>query len=517
MKRLLTLFLLATPFIGAAQLNVTGGFNATQLGNTLAGNNVNISNATLTGSPLQSGKFNFTGTGFPLQSGVILSNGDIADAIGPNTNGGSGSNLGVPGHPDLTAIAGTQTFDAVEFKFEFEVQSSSVEFKYIFASEEYNEFVGAGFNDVFAFFISGPGITGWENIALVPNTTTPVSIDNINNNSYWQYFNDNTNSAVNIQFDGFTDVLTAKKDGLVPCEVYTLKLVIADAGDGILDAAVFLEENSLVQGTVSASANTFSANNTALEGCIDASFTFALDSATSTNTVIPIGIGGSALNGVDFNPIDTVLVIPAGQTSATIIIDAISDGLPEGVESIELYFTPAPCAPQDTVTLFINDYQTLQYETVVSDLSCFGSNDGEIDFTITGGSPPFSVILTDSASNVSTTYTSLPVTGLEPGTYFIEVIDGYGCPADDIVAGNLYTGGPVFLPDGTPDHFTDQWYAGHTFKCQSDPIGLYHHGTFSYWRIGNDPAIAERNSDHFKATTRRKHHQHGRALRYRTN
>jgi subtilisin-like proprotein convertase family protein len=432
-----------------SQLTVSNGYTATQLGNTLAGNNVNVTNATITGTNAMRGKFNFVGSGFPLQSGVILSNGNITDAIGPNNNSSSGSQLGQPGHPDLTAIAGTQTFDAVEFKFDFEVQSDRIEFKYIFASEEYNEFVGSGFNDVFAFFISGPGIVGWENIALIPNTTVPVTINNVNNGSYWQYFNDNTNGSVNIQFDGFTDVLTAKKEGLVPCEVYTLKLVIADAGDGILDAAVFLEENSLVQGTVSATANTFSANSIALEGCIDASFTFQLDQAFTTNTFIPIGIGGSAVNGVDYNLVDTMLVIPAGQTSATIIIDALSDGLAEGQESIELYFTPAPCQPQDTVTLFINDYQTLEYETNVSDISCFGNGDGQLDFTITGGTAPFTVMLTDSATNVTTTHTTLPITGLEAGTYFINVIDGYGCPAEDIVAGNLYTGGAVFVPDGT--------------------------------------------------------------------
>lgn len=431
-----------------SQLSVTSGYTATQLGNTLAGNNVNVTNATITGGVSQKGKFSFTGSGFPLQSGVILSTGDITDAVGPNSSSSTGSSMGQPGHPDLTAIAGIQTYDAVEFKFDFVVQSSTIEFNYIFASEEYNEFVGSGFNDVFAFFISGPGINGWENIALIPNTNVPVSINNVNNGSYWQYFNDNSNGSVNIEYDGFTDVLTAKKDSLVPCETYTLMLVIADAGDGILDAAVFLEENSLVQGNVSATANTFSANNIALEGCIDASFTFALDSAFSTNTIIPIGIGGSAVNGVDYNLLDTVLIIPAGQTSATIIIDALSDGLPEGQESIELYFTPAPCQPQDTVTLFIDDYQTLEYETTVSDLSCFGSGDGEIDFTITGGTAPFTVMLTDSVTNVTTSYTTLPITGLDAGTYFIDVIDGYGCPADDIVAGNMYTGGPVFLPDG---------------------------------------------------------------------
>lgn len=448
-KKLLCISFLFTGIISNAQLTVSTGFTATQLGNNLAGTNVNVTNATITGAAAQKGTFNFTGSGFPISSGVILSNGNINTAIGPNTNTGAGTDMGQPGHPDLTAISGVQTYDAVEFMFDVEVQSDKIEFNYVFASEEYNEFVGSAFNDVFAFFISGPGIVGWENIAIIPNTSVPVTINNVNNGSYWQYFIDNTSGAVNIQFDAFTTMLTAEKDSLQPCSVYTLKLIIADAGDGILDAAVFLEENSLMQGTVSATSNTFSANNTALEGCIDASFTFSLDTASATNTIIPIGIGGSALNGVDYSIIDTVVIIPAGQTSATIIINALSDGLPEGVEEIELYFTPAPCAPTDTVILYINDYQTLQYETIISDVSCFAAGDGQLDFTITGGTSPFTVELTDSATGLTNSYPTYPITGLSPGTYYINIIDAYGCPAEDIIAGNLYTGGPVFLPDGT--------------------------------------------------------------------
>jgi subtilisin-like proprotein convertase family protein len=454
MKKVLLAALLATGASSYAQMTVSGGFTATQLGNNLAGSNVNVTNATITGTGAQYGTFNYSGTGFPLSSGVILATGNITDAPGPNTNGATTGGMGGPGDPDLTAIAGIQTFDAVSFQFDFEVQSDQIEFSYIFASEEYNEFVGSGFNDVFAFYISGPGITGWENIALVPGTTVPVAINNINNGSYWQYYNDNTTNSFDTEYDGFTDVLVAKREGLIACQTYTLRLVIADAGDQAYDAAVFLQENSLVQSNVSATANTFSANNIALEGCIDASFTFNLDNALPYATEINIGIGGSAVNGVDYELVDTLIVIPAGQTSGTIVIDALSDGLPEGQESIELYFIPAPCQPQDTVILYIDDYQTLEFETIETDVSCAGAADGALDFTITGGTPPFSIIVTDSATNVTATYASYPISGLDTGTYFIQVIDGYGCPAEDIVAGNIFTGAPVFLPDGTGLSYT---------------------------------------------------------------
>ncbi len=442
---ILSLFLFQTSF---AQLSVNNGFTAQQLSNNLAGANVNTFNASITGDALQYGQFSYVGNDLGLNSGVILSTGDIFDAVGPNSSGSTSSNMGGPGDPDLSALAGFNTNDAVVFEFDFEVQSTEIEFNFVFLSEEYNEFVNSGFNDVFAFFISGPGIVGQENLAIVPGTTTPVTINTINNGSFWQFYNDNTGGGVNIEFDGFTTLMTASKDSLQQCGIYTLSLRIADGSDSALDSGVLLEENSLVQGNISASSSTFSANNTALEGCIEASFTFELDSILPYPINIPIGTGGSAINGVDYAQIDTIITIPAGQLSATVIIDAIADGITEGQEVVELYYTPAPCQPQDTVLLYIDDYTPLEYNISPTDVTCNGANDGTVDLTVTGGIPPYTLTLTDSLTGDITSYTTFPVTGLEPGTYYVEVIDGYGCSADDIIAGNFFDAGQTFIPDG---------------------------------------------------------------------
>lgn len=431
-----------------SQLTVNNGYTATQLGNNLAGSNVQTFNATISGDPNQYGEFQFTGTGLGLNSGVIMSTGDIFDAVGPNSSGSTSSNMGGPGDADLSALAGFNTNDAVVFEFDFEVQSNDIEFNFVFLSEEYNEFVNSSFNDVFAFYISGPGITGMENLAVVPGTTTPVTINTINNGSFWQFYNDNTGGGTNIEFDGFTTLMTASKTGLQQCGIYTLSLRIADGSDSAYDSAVLLQENSLVQSNISASSSTFSSNNTALEGCIDASFTFQLDSIMPYAVNIPIGIGGTALNGVDYALIDTLITIPPGQLSATVIIDAIADGLTEGQEVIELYFTPSPCQPQDTVFLYIDDYTPLEYNIFPTDITCNGANDGTVDLTVTGGITPYTLTLTDSITGNQTSYTSFPVTGLDPSTYYVEVIDGYGCTAEDIVAGNLFDAGQTFIPDG---------------------------------------------------------------------
>ena len=128
---------------------------------------------------------------------------------------------------------------------------------------------------------------------------------------------------------------------------------------------MLFEENSLVQPNISAASYTFSANNTALEGCYDASFTFLLDSVSNEDQIIPLNFGGTAINGVDYALVDDYIVIPAGQTSGTVIIDAFLDGITEGQEFIQFYFQPFPCAPMDSVMLFIDDYVPVEYLSLI--------------------------------------------------------------------------------------------------------------------------------------------------------
>jgi subtilisin-like proprotein convertase family protein len=459
MRLTLMLAFLFVTVVTYAQLSVQKGFTAQQLGNNLAGANINIINPTIVGDTSQYGLFNFTGTGLGLTSGVMLSTGDIDNAVGPNSNTGTSTAYGLPGDPDLTALAGFGTEDAVVFEFEFEVQGDELEFNFVFLSEEYNEFVNSGFNDVFAFYISGPGIVGQENLAVVPGTTTPVTINSINNGSFFQFYNDNDASVtnqVNIEFDGFTTLMKARRTNLSPCGVYKLSLRIADGSDDRLDSGVLLQENSLVSNSIAVNSATVSADTTALEGCIPARFTFNLGATASTNLNIPIRLGGTALNGVDYAFIDSIITIPAGQTASTVIINALADGITEGRETIELYYSPSSCAPEDTVLLYIDDATSITFDALGTNLNCNGNGSGSIGINISGGTPPYNVTYIDTATGVSNTIpaSALPITGLDATSYLLRISDQYGCTADAIVVGGNFNAGQTFLPDGTGASYT---------------------------------------------------------------
>ncbi len=431
------------------QLNVQHGLNGQTLGEILSGENIQVSNASVSGNALQHGSFTFSGNGLQVTSGVILSTGNIHDAVGPNSSHNTSTSFGGPGNPLLTNLANSQTYDATVLEFDFEVQSDEIEFNFIFLSEEYNEYVGTTYNDVFAFYISGPGINGQENLAVVPGTTTPVSINTINNDSFWQFYHDNTNGNTNIEFDGFTTLMKAQKSGLQPCNTYTLKLMIADAGDGILDAGVLLQENSLIQPNISAAASTYSNNNIALEGCIEADFNFQIDTIVDYDVDIPIELAGTAINGVDYKYIDPIVTIPAGQTTASVIIQSYSDGMTEGQESIKLIYTPSPCEQPDTVDLFIDDFEPIEFTATTTGTNCNGSDDGEVLFNISGGFAPYTINLTDTLTGQTNTYTNNPIPNLNAGTYLVEIIDSYGCKAEDVVFGDIFNAGTTFLPTGT--------------------------------------------------------------------
>jgi gliding motility-associated-like protein len=215
--------------------------------NVLVGNGIKTSNISFTGYKRSIGFFeNGATTKLQMDAGVILSTGLAVGVQGPNNVGDKttaefGSKA--PGSFLLDQYATGTTYDAATLQFDFIPQTEEIVFNYIFASEEYIEYVDKNVSDIFGFFISGPGIVGEQNVALVPGTSLPVSIDNVNHLRNSQYFKLNTIGEKTLQADGYTTILTAKLN-LIPCQTYTIKLALADVGDDLLDSYVFIQAGS---------------------------------------------------------------------------------------------------------------------------------------------------------------------------------------------------------------------------------------------------------------------------------
>jgi gliding motility-associated-like protein len=217
----------------------------------LVGEGVQVSNITCNvpaGSPLF-GSFQEPSGQLGIRRGLLMTSGTISNSIGPNNSPSTTSSLNLPGDQSLTnLLGGDATYDACVIEFDIKTTSSQISFDYIFGSEEYLEYVGSSYNDVFAFLISGPGITGAKNIALVPSTTIPVAINNVNSTSNSVYYIDNGDgwwgSGTLVQYDGYTVKLKAVAS-VTPCATYHLKLAIADVGDHNYDSGVFIESGSL--------------------------------------------------------------------------------------------------------------------------------------------------------------------------------------------------------------------------------------------------------------------------------
>ncbi len=222
------------------------------LTSNILGNGITSSNINYTGNLVSAAEFtDGLASGIGIQSGIMLTTGDANIAVGPNNQGGAGVNNSLAGDSDLNSIITPQdTFDATVLEFDFVSDGGDLFFNYVFASEEYNEFVGSAFNDVFGFFVDG------VNIAFVPGTTTPVSVNTVNNGfdgsaiggpvvpaTNPEFYNDNESGVYDLQYDGFTDVFTASVLGL-SAGTHRIKLAIADNSDGILDSAVFIQANS---------------------------------------------------------------------------------------------------------------------------------------------------------------------------------------------------------------------------------------------------------------------------------
>jgi hypothetical protein len=234
---LFAFLVLSLPAFAVTTKNLDEGLTADDVAALLSGPGATITNVRITGANGAIGSFAEGGT-LGIESGVILSTGNIADAAGPNNSIEAGATLGTDGHPSLDAIvAPLVTHDAMVIEFDVVTVSPTFVIRYVFASEEYLEWVDSEFNDVFAFFVDG------SNIALTPGTSVPVTVNTINDHANNGLYRDNEGGA-NTQFDGYTTPLLAIAV-VEPGVSQHIRIAIADTSDGALDSAVFIAQGGI--------------------------------------------------------------------------------------------------------------------------------------------------------------------------------------------------------------------------------------------------------------------------------
>jgi gliding motility-associated-like protein len=439
---LLVLCLILSAGISKAQLTLDYTLTPDEIAQNLVGDGVEIFNAQLTAADSSYAYYTSNNTEIGTSEGVLLTTGRAWNAVGPNDETGlpdlDGSDClncnlydnFFPGSPTLTtANGGLTTWDACKLQFDIVPQGDSLKFDFVFASEEYLEWVGSPFNDVFGFFITGPGIGSQVNIALIPGTSQPVAINNVNNIDNTTYFFDNQNPlGQGVQYDGFTVDLQAKVGNVIPCETYTLELIIADGSDRLYDSAVFVSK--IESNPIAVLTSTAGGTDYMIEGCNDGTVTFESGVVQAAGLDVNFTLSGDAELGVDYTTSPDLtpfydalndfytITIPPGETNFSFEINTVDDGLGEGTEFISVQLVDQLCDGlefQSSVDFEIEEELFISL-TPASATVCTGNcvsllgeaeSEGDADFSwspIDGLSDPNS-LTPEACPTTTTTYT----------------------------------------------------------------------------------------------------------------
>ena len=470
-----------------AQLVTAGNQGPQQLvQNVLLGGGVTVSNIQYQGAAASIGYFDGSNCNIGLNEGIVMTTGTIFNTgngterfgpHGPNDRENAGVDNNQPGYGLLTSIVGNTTYNATVLSFDFVPFAEIVEFRYVFASEEYPEYVGSQFNDVFGFFISGPGIGNNVNIARIPGTNVPVTINNVNAGLNSAFFVNNgtgitapqNGSPFYVQYDGFTTVLTARAN-VICGQTYRIVLAIADVGDGIYDSGIFLEANSFsspvdVDISYQLSSQAYDNDYTMAEGCTNATVTITRPQDLSNVALtIPITVSGTATMGLDYTNIPTSVTLAPGQTEVTFTIDAIADALVEGVETILIDFgIPDPCGQNDyiRITLAIDDVAPVQVTVPDAVVVCPGQ-EVTLFASPSGGGDGYNFLWNNGETGQSITVSPTVTT-----TYTVTVSDN--C-LDQSASSSGQVVVPVYEPllvNAQTDLVTDCPFTPHTYVAEA--------------------------------------------------
>ena len=337
--------------------------------------NITSSTGSDFGSTNGIGYFEANGSSWPFENGLIMTSGDVANAPGPESGVLLDGTYAWPGDGDLEAfipgLNAGDTNNASIIEFEFVPVSNSMSFDFIFAAEEYGTFQ-CTFTDAFAFLLTdSAGNT--TNLAIVPGTEDPISVltvrddqyngacESVNEEWFANYYGPGglppLTSPTN--FIGHTEVMTASAT-VIPNEVYTIKLVVADDGDTIYDSAVFIDGGSFDIGQLDLGEDILvSSGNALCEGqeiVLDAG-------ALPNNSTIEWFMDGALIEG------ETGVTLTVTETafySAIITVDNTDCSYGDDI-LVEFFQSPVISPVEDAIIKCANEGYTLEVNIENSD------------------------------------------------------------------------------------------------------------------------------------------------------
>ncbi len=229
-----------------SELSYNTNASATQMANTIMGDGVTVVGASYSGDKASSGTYSNGDSrspeATPGDSGVILSTGHVTDFTqssgDPNRSSSTSTDTrGVDNNAQFNALAGTNTYDAAMLDVDFIPTGDTMTMTFTFASEEYPEYVDSIYNDMVGVWVNGVPVE-----ASFGNGD--ISVTNINAGTAPNLFIGNTNDAYNTEMDGFTVTMTLTFP-VIPGEVNSIRIGIADVADSQYDSAVLIAAGSV--------------------------------------------------------------------------------------------------------------------------------------------------------------------------------------------------------------------------------------------------------------------------------
>jgi hypothetical protein len=447
MKKGLLLLAFISANIIYSQVTITLDTPPNLVQNVLIGNGVLVSSITSQGDPDQFGSFTGApGTPMDFNYGIVLTTFGISSPTCMQQGIGGYFGAGTPGDADLSATAGGgSTTDAAWIQFDFVPTGDTMKFDYIFGSQEYNNFVNSGFNDVFGFYLTGPNPLGGsysnQNVAVVPGTSVPVTINNVNNGyapgcasglcEYCSYFIDNNCSppANGLYTGGYTTNLQVVVP-VVPCSTYTIKLGVADVLDQALNSFVMLKANSFVSNQVTISTESellgidtvVAADSVFYEGCTYTNLNFVRGGDLVGTDTVTFIIGGTATMGTDYPAFSTTIIFPPGEDTIQIPVQPIEDMINEPIETVIISITDTICnnAVTQTYTLFISDLDPMTINAGNDTMACPGIP-FNFDAYANGGANIFHIEWEGPGNNTWDDDSTFQVT--QPGYYSVAIYE----------------------------------------------------------------------------------------------